>query len=176
MGNAASKPLTKKICGGWGGSGRNSQPHRRGLWKDPPGPRMYTNPPTQESTPEAPNCLWVGEEVTKNWQRAEQAALFPLGPLPHIQHHNAMRVALPWRNLRFCSLQCTGCAETKKYGPNERRGENSRKITKSQRYSQPIRCTVQNTGNQEAHRTGWIWSQIRWKNEGYTKWKCTGNQ
>ena len=23
-----------------------------------------------------------------------------------------------------------------------------------------------NTGNQDAHRIGWIWSQIRWKNEG----------
>ena len=31
----------------------------------------------------------------------------------------------------------------------------------------PIRCTVQNTGNQDAHRIGWIWSQIRWKKEGY---------
>ena len=43
--------------------------------------------------------------------------------------------------------------------------------------SQPIRCTVQNTDNQDAHRNGWIWSQIRWKNEGYAKWnkgKCTG--
>ena len=32
---------------------------------------------------------------------------------------------------------------------------------------------------QEAHRIGWIWSQIRWKNEGYAKrntGKCTGNQ
>ena len=29
-------------------------------------------------------CLWVAGEVTENWQRAEQAPLFPLGPLPHI--------------------------------------------------------------------------------------------
>ena len=30
--------------------------------------------------------------------RAEQTALFPLGPLPHIQCHNtAKRVVLPWR-------------------------------------------------------------------------------
>ena len=35
------------------------------------------------------------------------------------------------------------------------------KITKQRRDSQPIRCTVQNTGNQEAHRMGSIWSQIR---------------
>ena len=26
--------------------------------------------------------------------------------------------------------------------------------TKRQRHSQPIRCTVQNTGNQEGHRIG----------------------
>ena len=33
--------------------------------------------------------------------------------------------------------------------------------------------------NQDAHRIGLIWSQIRWKNEGCAKWnkgKCTGNQ
>ena len=51
--------------------------------------------------------------------------------------------------------------------------------TKQQRDSQPTRCTVQNTGNQDAHRIGWIWSQIRWKNEGYAKWnkgKLKGNQ
>ena len=34
-----------------------------------------------------------------------------------------------------------------------------------------------NTGNQEAHRIGWIWPHITWKNEGYAKLnkgKCTG--
>ena len=35
--------------------------------------------------------------------------------------------------------------------------------TKQRRDSQPIGCTVQNAGDQEAHRIGWIWSQIRWK-------------
>ena len=30
-----------------------------------------------------PICLWVVGEVTENWQRAEQAAWFLLGPLPH---------------------------------------------------------------------------------------------
>ena len=32
---------------------------------------------------------------------------------------------------------------------------------------------------QEAHGIGWIWSQSRWKNNGYAKrnkGKCTGNQ
>ena len=45
--------------------------------------------------------------------------------------------------------------------------------------SQPIRCRVLNTGNQDAHRNGWVWSQNRGKSEGYAKWnkeKYTGNQ
>ena len=47
--------------------------------------------------------------------------------------------------------------------------------TKRWRDSQSIRCRVQNTGNQDAHRNGWVWSQ---KSEGYVKWnkeKYTGN-
>ena len=41
--------------------------------------------------------LWVVGEVTESWQRDEQATLFPLRSLPHIQHHNAARwVAPPW--------------------------------------------------------------------------------
>ena len=56
QGNKASKPLTENICGGCG-SGRNSQSHRRILWRDPQGPRGYTNPPTWESAPEGPNLL-----------------------------------------------------------------------------------------------------------------------
>ena len=42
-----------------------------------------------------------------------------------------------------------------KNGPNERTDQSSRNnTTKQQRDSQPITCTVQNTGNQEAHRIG----------------------
>ena len=37
-----------------------------------------------------PVCLWVAGGVTENQQRVEQAALFPLRPLPHIQHHKAV--------------------------------------------------------------------------------------
>ena len=36
-------------------------------------------------------------------------------------------------------------------------------ISKQWRDSQPIRCRVQNTGNQVAHRNGWVWSQNRGK-------------
>ena len=42
--------------------------------------------------------MWDVKEVTERWPRAQQEALFPLGPLPHIQRHNAsMCVALPWQ-------------------------------------------------------------------------------
>ena len=47
-----------------------------------------THPPGNQHQ-KGPICLWVAGEVTESWQRAEQAALFPLGPFPHIQHHNA---------------------------------------------------------------------------------------
>ena len=49
----ASKPLGVKILGGRG-CRRNSQPHRRVHWRDP---RLYTKPPTQESSPEGANLL-----------------------------------------------------------------------------------------------------------------------
>ena len=52
----ASKPMTVKTCVDCG-SRRNSQPHRRVRWRDPQGPRMYTNAPTRESAPEEPNLL-----------------------------------------------------------------------------------------------------------------------
>ena len=94
-GNKASKLLTGEICGGWGGR-RNSQSHRRISWGDPKCPRPYTSPPTWESAPEGPNLLV--DSGGSDWKlRAEQAALFPLGPIPHIQRHNAVTwVAPPW--------------------------------------------------------------------------------
>ena len=55
-GNKASKPQAIKTCGSCG-SGRNSQLHRRVCWRDPQGPRMYTNTHTWESAPEGPNLL-----------------------------------------------------------------------------------------------------------------------
>ena len=45
-GNKASRPLTENTCGVCGGSGRNSQPHRRVPWRDPQGPRACTSSPT----------------------------------------------------------------------------------------------------------------------------------
>ena len=56
QGNKASKSLAIKTCEGCSGI-RDAQPHSRVCWRDPPGPRMYTNPPIQESPPEGPNLL-----------------------------------------------------------------------------------------------------------------------
>ena len=43
-----------------------------------------------------PIHFWVVEELTESGARAEQVELFPLGPLPHIQCHDAAKwVALP---------------------------------------------------------------------------------
>ena len=42
-----------------------------------------THPPRNQCQ-KGPICLWVVGEVTENGQRAEQAALLPLRPLPHI--------------------------------------------------------------------------------------------
>ena len=45
-----------------------------------------------------PICLWVVGEVIESGLRTKQVVLFPLGPLPHIQYHNAARwVPLPWQ-------------------------------------------------------------------------------
>ena len=54
-----------------------------------------------------------------------------------------------------------GCQieETKKYGPNERIEQNSRKRTKQNGNKQPIRCTVQNTGDKDAQRSHWVLQQ-----------------
>ena len=38
--------------------------------------------------------------------------------------------------------------------------------TKQQRDNQHIRCTVQNTGNQDAHKNGCVWSQNWGQSEG----------
>ena len=42
--------------------------------------------------------------------------------------------------------------------------------SKWQGESQPISCTVQNTGNKDAHKNDWVLSQIKGRSEGYAKW------
>ena len=47
--------------------------------------------PLRNQHQKGPICLGVVREVTESWQRAKQVVLFPLGTLPHIQHHNAAK-------------------------------------------------------------------------------------
>ena len=67
----------------------------------------------------------------------------------------------------------------KKYDPNKKIDQNSRKRAKWWGDSQLIWYRVQNTGSQDAHRTDWAQSQNEGRNEDYTKWneeKYIGNQ
>ena len=55
--------------------------------------RTQTHPPThppRNQHQKGPICLWVSEEVTESLPRAEQAALFPLRPLPLLQCRSNM--------------------------------------------------------------------------------------
>ena len=79
-----SKPqFVVKICEDCG-HGRNSQPHSRVHWRDPQGPKMYTNPPTYKSAPKGHKLL-VESKVTESEPRAKQASsIVPsLTPPPH---------------------------------------------------------------------------------------------
>ena len=60
-------------------------------------------------------------------QRAEQAALFPLGPLPHIQHHNASPwVPPPDEYLRLHPSLCNRCTETKNMAQMKKKDQSSK--------------------------------------------------
>ena len=53
--------------------------------------------------------------MTENRQGVEQRVLFPLGPLPHIQHHNAVEwLPCPGEHLRLYPLIHNRRDETKK--------------------------------------------------------------
>ena len=87
QGNKASEPLTGNTCGGSVAgeipslAGESVGRTHRIL------ERIQAHPPRNQHQ-KGPTCLWEAEEVTESWQRAEQTALFCLGPLPHIQCHN----------------------------------------------------------------------------------------
>ena len=96
QGNKASKPVTEKTVGVEVGGETPSltgeflgETHRV---------LEYTqaHPPGNQHQ-KGSIYLWAAGEVTENLLRDEQAASFPLGPLPHIQHHNTSRgIAPPW--------------------------------------------------------------------------------
>ena len=63
---------------------RDSQPHRRGHWRDPQGPRTYTHPPTWESAQEGAKLL-VGSRGS-DWKPTKSqanGAVPSQTPLPH---------------------------------------------------------------------------------------------
>ena len=125
--NKASKHVAVKICGSDGG-GRNSQPHRRVLWRDPQGLECTKAHPPRNQDQQGPLCLWVAGEVTESWPRAEQAPFFPLRPLPHIQCHNAATwVALAGRIPKTPTLNVTGMLRPKN-DPNEEKIKAPEKI------------------------------------------------
>ena len=97
-------------------------------------------------------------EVTQSQWKAEQEALFPLGPFPHTQRHNTAKwVALPGEHLRLHPLLHNRCTETKKKNMAQMKEQIKapEKIQLSdKRDSQHIRRRVQNTGDQDAHRDG----------------------
>ena len=87
-GNKTSKPLTEKPVGGEAAGETPS------LTGELVGETHRVLEHTQTHLPgnqhqKGPICLWVVEEVTGSQLRCKQEALFPLGPLPYIQRHNA---------------------------------------------------------------------------------------
>ena len=79
--------------------------------------------------------MLVGSEGSdRKWGKShasEESALFPLRPLRHVQRHNAaMWVALPWQIPKAHPFPCNRYTKTKKYGPDERTDQHSRKRTK----------------------------------------------
>ena len=86
-----------KNCGGCGGR-RNSQSHRRILWRDPQGPRGYTNPPTWESAPEGPNLHGGSRGSDRKRGKSPASSIVPSLILSRIQCHKvASWVSLSWQ-------------------------------------------------------------------------------
>ena len=138
-GNKASKSLTEKTCGNCS-SRRNSQPHRRVCWRDPQGPSMNMNPPTQESAPEGPNLLVGSRGSERKLAKGQASTIVPsLAPPPHTatQRSNSV-LPCPGEYLRICPLEGNRCTKTKKYDPNQRTDQNPQNRTKRQSDSQPV--------------------------------------
>ena len=136
-----------------------------------------THPPRNQHQKGRPNVL-VGSGGS-DWKPTESTAIgiVPSRTLLHIQ---PCGLPHPGEHLSLPPLLPNRQTETKKKKKTQKKAQiKAPEEIQRRRESQPIRCTVQNTGNQDAHRIGWIWSQIRGKKEGYKKWnkgKYTGNQ
>ena len=129
QGNKASKSLTKKICGGVALAGET--PGLTGQFIGETHRVLectQTHPPRNQHW-KGPICLFVAEEMTEILRKAELAPLFPLGPLPHIQHHNEpSRLSHPGKYPRLRPSTKQVCRDKKKiYAPNEKTDQSSRK-------------------------------------------------
>ena len=118
--------------------------------------------PPRNQHQKGPTCLWVAEKVTENQPRAELAAQFLLGPLPHIPCHSTAMGGRGYPTL----VKTYGSAPYSVTGTPRQRNmaqmKEQIKALKRERSNEEIanlsdRCTVQNTGRQDAHRNGWVW-------------------
>ena len=111
--------------------------------------RAQAHPPGNQHQ-KGPLCLWVAGEMTESLLKDQQQHCSLLDPAPK---DRAIRLQdglpRPAEYLRLHPLLCNRHSKTKKYGSNV--DLSSRKRRKQQGDSQPIRCGVQNTGNQDAH-------------------------
>ena len=145
---------------------------------------------------------------TGQTSRSLAAALSPLWALlPHRTSKWWSRLSWPGDYLRLHPTQFTGAFSTighatktgrkshstkytetntgrmlnwgdKEKWPKWKTEQNSRKRNKRNGDNKPIRCRVQNFGDQDAQRTDWVQQQHKWRNEGHTKWnkeKSIGN-
>ena len=168
-------PLAVKTCGGCS-SRRSCQSHRRVNWRGPRGHRIYINPPTWESAPgkhlKGLTSLMEsrGEWLKADWKPSKWHCTLSDPSLTYYATMQQSGLPNTGEYLRLCPLQCNTCTEAEKYGSNERTDQNSRKRTKGKGDSQPIRCKVQNTGDQDAHINDCILSQNQGRSEGFVKW------
>ena len=103
--------------GGWGSSRRDSQPHRRGCWRDPQGPKACTSPPTREPAPEGPNLIvGSGGSDEIRW-RVERAPLLPLSPSPPalepwVKRSASLPTVRPGLSVRECGTAGSASGQT----------------------------------------------------------------
>ena len=133
MGNKVSKPLAEKNL--WGVEDMGETPILTGEFVGETHRVLEhtQNHPARNQHQEGSICLWVVEEMTESQWRAEQWHCSLSDHPPHIQCHNqATWLPHPGEYLRLRPLIGNRHMETKKYGPNERTDQSSKKKIKIQ--------------------------------------------
>ena len=135
--------------------GRNSQPHRKVLETHRVLKCTQTHPLGNQHQ-KGPICLWLAAEVTESWQSGASSTVPSQTPPPLTASQCHHVLPHPGEHLRLSPLLCNRCTERKKK-PMAHMKEQIKapeKIQLSNKGIQPIKCTVQNTSNQDAHRIG----------------------